>query len=877
MKILKIRALRGANYYSRYPVIYIQLDLGQLENIPSDKILDFKTRIEKILPSLIEHKCSLGYRGGFFERIERGTWAGHIAEHVAIELQCLAKMEVKFGKTYDTNDFGIYNVVYGYHDEEAGIEAGKYAVQIVDKLFINEKTEIKPIIDNLIEIRERNLFGPSTNSIVTEAKSRDIPIIRLNSESYVQLGHGIHQRRIQSTIIDTTSAIGVDLADDKMITKERLELMGIPVPEGFSVNNLEQAFEVADKIGYPLTIKPITGNFGRGITTNILTREDLETSFHNAKEINDNILVEKYLEGADYRILVIDGKFIAAARRDPAFVIGDGKSSILQLINEINLDPIRGIGHEKMLTRIKIDNMTERLLKHKQLTLDSILVKSEKLYIKSTANLSVGGTAIDVTDELHPMIKEMSERISQIIGLNIIGIDMIISDHRIPLSNDNGGVIEVNAAPGFRMHLNPSKGKPRNVAKNIIDMLFPPGSKHSIPIVAVTGTNGKTTTVRLISHILGLNGNRVGMTSTDGIVIANHSIIKGDYSGPEGANIVLMDSSVDHVVLEVARGGILRRGLGYHESDVSVLTNISDDHLGDDCINTLEDLTRLKGTIIENVKSSGYVVLNADDELVLTQKDNTKGQIILFSLDHNNPEILKHHAKGNTIVTVKDDTIIIQNKAFLSNIAKLIEVPLTFGGKALFNISNTLAAVAATYALGLNEKQIKAGIISFSPSIGLSPGRMNIIDMGIFKVMIDYSHNIGAVKAIGQMLPFVAPGKKIRMAVGTGNRRNQDIVEFGKSLAEFYDYIVITDTDPRDRPLGEAAKLVEQGLLEKGFSKDKMTIITDGRGATKKALNMASDGDIVVLQADDIQQVIRDVLDYKEIITKQILKGSITS
>ncbi|MFC2157466.1 cyanophycin synthetase [Acidobacteriota bacterium] len=871
MKILEIRALRGPNYYSRYPVIYMQVDLGELEERPSDKIPGFKARVEKILPSLIEHRCSLGFRGGFFERLDRGTWAGHITEHVALELQCLAQMEVGFGKTLGTGDPGIYNVIFRYRDEEAGIEAGKYAVEIVNRLFNNQKTEIQPIIERLKEIRENNLLGPSTHSIVSEAKKRGIPVIRLNNESYVQLGFGVRQRRFQATIIDSTSAIGVEIADDKNRTKELLSRMGIPVPKGYTVDTLPEALETAERIGYPVVIKPISGNHGRGITTNISTAADLKTSFQHAKKFSEELVVEGYLSGADYRILVINGKFAAAARRVPAYIVGNGKSTIQQLIDRINRDPNRGFGHEKILTRIKIDFMTERLLKQKHLTLQSIIPKNEKLYLKSTANLSAGGIAIDVTDEVHPMIKTISERISQIIGLNVIGIDMITTDHTIPLSNHNGGVIEVNAAPGFRMHVSPFEGKPRDVAGAVVDMLFPPGSKHDIPIVAVTGTNGKTTTIRLISHILGLNGNNVGMTSTDGIVIGNHTILEGDYSGPEGAKIVLMDASIDHAVLEVARGGIIRRGLGYEESDVAVITNITQDHLGEGGINTLEDLTRLKGTLVETVKPTGYSILNADDELVLSLKEQAKGQVILFSLDHDHPELLKHKADDNVIVTLTDGSLIIQKGSLVSTVAKVTEIPLTFGGNALFNVSNTLAAVAAAYALGLDEKQIRAGVISFSPSIGQSPGRMNIIDMGTFKVMVDYSHNIGAVIATGQMLPFVAPGKKIRMAVGTGNRRTQDIIDFGASLAEFYDHIVISDTDPRDRVPGETCELVQEGLIKAGYSKENIDIIINGREATQKALKMASDGDIVVIQADDIQQVIQDVLDYKAKLIQQIL------
>ncbi|MBN1539272.1 MAG: cyanophycin synthetase, partial [Candidatus Thermoplasmatota archaeon] len=561
MKILEIRALRGPNYFSRYPTIFLKLDIGELEQRPTDKVPGFRQNLEEMIPTLIEHRCSLGYRGGFLERVDKGTYAGHVVEHVAIELQCLARTEVGFGKTFDTNEKGIYHVVYRYRDEDMGIEAGKAAVRIVEGLFNNEKVEIRPIVYDLKEIRERNLYGPSTQAIVDEAKKRGIPVIRLNNESYVQLGYGVHQRKIQATMMDNTSAIGVEIADDKERAKELLSTMGIPVPRGYSVWNMEEAMDVADRIGYPVVVKPQVGNHGRGITTDIRTDEELKTAFENAKRIYDTVLIEKYLVGHDFRILVIDGKFTAAAKREPAYVVGDGRSTIGQLIEEMNKDPSRGFGHEKNLTRIKIDFMTERLLRMKQLTMDSILLEGQKIYIKSTANLSAGGRAIDVTDEVHPVNRAMAERISQIVGLNVMGIDLIAQDLTQPICDGCGGVIEVNAAPGFRMHLSPSEGKSRNVAGNILDMLYPPGSKFLVPIVAVTGTNGKTTTVRLISHILELNGGRVGMTSTDAVVINNDPILEGDYSGPGGAKVVLMDSTIDHAVLEVARGGILRRGL----------------------------------------------------------------------------------------------------------------------------------------------------------------------------------------------------------------------------------------------------------------------------------------------------------------------------
>jgi len=870
MRILEMRALRGPNYYSRYPVIYMKLDIGELEEEPTDKAPGFRENIENLIPSLVEHRCSLDIKGGFFKRVENGTWAGHVVEHIAIELQCLARTEVGFGKTFDTEKKGIYDIVYRYRDEEVGMEAGKAAVRIVENLFKGELTEIRPIVYDLKEIREKNLYGPSTQAIVDEAKKRGIPHIRLNDQSYVQLGHGIHQRRIQATMMDDTSALGVEIADDKERAKEILGSMGIPVPRGSSVRDIDEAKRMAGRIGYPVVVKPLIGNHGRGITTDVRTEEELETAFNNAGKVCSTVLVEKFLVGFDYRILVIDGKFAAAALREPAYVIGDGKSTVQELIDDINRDPSRGFGHEKNLTRIKVDYMTERLLAMKNLSLRSVLPEGEKFFIKSTANLSAGGRAVDVTDDVHPMIRSMAERISQMVGLNVMGIDMIAPSLHEPLCEGCAGVIEINAAPGFRMHLSPSEGTPRNVAANVIDMLFPPGSKHMVPIVAVTGTNGKTTTVRLISHILGLNGKNVGMTSTDAVVIDNVPILEGDYSGPGGAKTVLMDSTLDHAVLEVARGGLLRRGLGYDESDVGILLNVTSDHLGEGGINTLEDLARLKAVVVETVKPTGHAVLNADDPLVLPYQNETKGKVILFSLDPANPALKENLKKGNMNVTCKDGSMVIQKGGWTSTVAKVVEIPITYNGKALFNVLNAMAAVAATSALGLNEKQIRAGLVSFSPSIGLSPGRMNIMEVDNFKAVIDYGHNMGAIKATGELLPHLAPGRKIRMASGTGNRRDEDVVEYGLTLSKYYDHVVLTDTDRRGKAPGVVAELVHQGLLQGGFSEDQITLVLDGREATRAALDMAEKGDIVVLQADDVQLVIQDVMDYREKVKRAV-------
>ena len=863
MKIIEMRAIRGPNYYSRHPVIFMRLDLGELEEKPTDKIPGFKDNLAMMMPSLQQHKCSPGRVGGFYERLIRGTWAGHVVEHVALELQCLSGHEVAFGKTFDTDDYGIYNLVYRYVDEKTGMRAGEMAFNIVENLFKGIKTDVKPLIIELKEIAETSLLGPSTQSIVNEATRRGISHLRLNEHSYVQLGQGVHQRRIQATMMDNTSALGVEIADDKESTKKLLSSMGIPIPEGSSVETEEEALQSAEEIGYPVVVKPLVGNHGRGITVNITNREELKLAFEIADKICDTSLVEKYLEGFDYRILVIDGKFVAAALREPAYVIGNGTSSIGELINEINKDPDRGIGHEKSLTRIKIDYMTERLLAVRKLSLNSIPADGEKIYIKSTANISAGGTALDVTETVHPLNRLMAERISRIVGLNVIGIDVIADTLAKPLQRESSGVVEVNAAPGFRMHLNPTTGTPRNIAANVIDMLFPPGAAHAIPIVAVTGTNGKTTTTRLISHILGLNGSTVGMTSTDAVIIDNIPILQGDYSGPEGARKVMMDSTIDHAVFEVARGGILRRGLGFKESDVGILLNISSDHLGEGGIDTLEELTRLKSTVTESVKPTGHSVFNADDPLVLSCLDKGKGQPVLFSKDPEHPALKKNYDQGNLNVTIQEGTVIIQKKEWTSTVASVVEIPITFDGKAGFNVENVMAAVAATAALGLNETQIRAGLVSFSPSIGQSPGRMNVIEMGDFKVVVDYGHNIGAITATADFIKGLMPGRKIRMTSGVGNRRGDDILEFGETLSRYYDHIVLCDADPRERIPGETARIVKEGLLKGGFEPEMVTVVLDEIEATKAALEMAEKGDLVVLQADNVTRVIKDVLDYK--------------
>jgi cyanophycin synthetase len=869
MKVLETRALRGPNYYSKNPVIFMKLDIEELEVKPTDLVPNFKENISMMMPTLQEHTCSPGRVGGFYERLITGTWAGHVIEHVAIELQCLSGHPVTFGKTFTMNEEGIYNVVFRYLDENTGIRAGEMAVKIVVDLFNGKVTPIEPLVEELKRISSRSMLGPSTASIVDEAARRGIPSIRLNKDSYVQLGQGKYQRRIEATLMDNTSALGVEIAHDKERTKSILSSIGIPVPQGYSADTVEEAIEVANSVGYPVVVKPLSGNHGRGITINITNEEELVFAFKKAKEICDTVLIEQFLYGFDFRILVIDGKFVAAALREPAFVIGNGRDTIRQLIEETNKDPERGVGHEKSLTQITIDSMTEKLLELQELTLESKLSEGKKVYVKYTANLSSGGIAKDVTDTVHPSNKLMAERISQIIGLNVMGIDIIASSLEIPLHDQLAGIVEVNAGPGFRMHLNPSEGSPRNIASNIVDMLFPAETPHSVPVIAVTGTNGKTTTTRLIAHILEGSGAKVGMTSTDAVYINQVPLVEGDYSGPEGALKVLTDSTIDHAVLEVARGGILRRGLGFSESDVGVLLNISSDHLGENGIDSLEQLARLKSTVTEAVKESGYAVFNADDPLVLSCVDKTKASVILFSKDPQHPALKANQEKGNLNVITSDGMICVQKNGQRIEIASINDTPITFNGKAEFNIENVLAAVAVSIALGINTLKITQGLMSFTSSIDQTPGRMNIIDMGDFKVLVDYGHNAGAILATGDFLTGLMPGKKIRMSSSAGNRQDEHIFEYGLALSKYSTHIVLCDPDIRSRKLGETAEIVKQGLLKGGFTDEMITVIVDERLATQAALDMAGVGDLVVLQGDNVKQVIKDVLAYKEKLRSQ--------
>ncbi|WP_317898493.1 cyanophycin synthetase [Aurantibacillus circumpalustris] len=866
MQIIEIKTLRGPNYWSNYrkKLIVMKLDLQELEQSPTNKIPGFLERLKKMFPTMVSHRCSKDYEGGFFERVEEGTWMGHVIEHIALEIQTLAGMEVGFGRTRGTGATGIYNVVFSYMEENVGVFAAKAAVAIAQSIVDAKEYDLTTDIIDMRKMRERVRFGPSTGSIVDEAVARNIPYIRLNKESLIQLGYGKNQVRFRATMTDRTSSIAVDLASNKDETKRMLEEAAIPVAKGMCISQLEQVKEVIDYVKFPLVFKPLDGNHGKGATINVKTEEEAIEAFHHAKKYSYRIIVEKFIQGFDFRVLVINNRFIAAALREPAHVIGDGKSTLQQLIDTENNDPRRGYGHENVLTEITIDKETlDQIAKYKY-TLATVPKKNEKCYLKGTANLSTGGTSTDITDIMHPTNIFYCERISRVIGLDICGIDIMATNLSEPLESTGGVVLEVNAAPGFRMHLAPAVGLPRNVAAPVIDMLYPPGKDCRIPIIAVTGTNGKTTTTRLIAHIVKNNGYRVGFTTSDGIYVQNSMLTKGDTTGPISAEFILKDPTVEFAVLETARGGILRSGLGFGRCDVAVVTNIQEDHMGLSDINTLKDMANVKGVVVKSVKRDGYAVLNADNEYCVLLGKNADCNVAYFSLDENNKIIKEHCKKGGIAAIYENGFITIKKGEWKFRIDKVINIPLTFGGKVSFMISNVLAATLASYVYGFQIEDIKTNLETFIPSAAQTPGRMNVFDFKDYKVLIDFAHNPDGFKGIKEFLTSIESPLKIGIITGTGDRRDEDIREMGRISAEMFDHIIIRqDKFLRGRQAQEIVDLLFEGIKQHDKKKSYEYIPKEVE-ALKHAFTLAKPGAYIVALSDVIDNAIDVVHSYLE-------------
>lgn len=858
--------MRGPNYWSitRHKLIAMVLDLQEMDGKLSSELQGFNTRLEKMFPNLAEYKRSSREPEDFFGRADEGMLMSEVIEHIALEIQTLAGMDVSFGRTGYYGEKGVYNVVFAYLEEEVGKYAAAASVRICESLIKDQKYDFLQDIEEMREIRSSVRLGPSTLSIINEASSRNIPWIRLNKHSLFQLGYGARQKRIQATITSETSTIAVSLACDKVETKYLLEQAQIPVPVGEILRKEEDLEEVVKNIGFPLVTKPLDGNHGRGITINIKTWEDALKGFRKAKDISRYVLVERHTEGNDYRLLVINNKFVAAAKRTTAHIYGDGKRSIRELIDKVNSDPRRGVGHEQVLTRITLNDSTIDILNSQNLTPESILEKDRKLFLKDTANLSTGGTSTDVTDVVHPENVFMAERIANIIGLDICGIDIMTRNIKEPIINTGGVVLEVNAGPGFRMHLNPGSGLPRNVATPVIDKLFPNNSTGTIPIIAITGTNGKTTTTRLIAHIAKQEGYKVGYTTTDGVYIQNRLLMKGDCTGPVSAQFVLKDPTVNFAVLECARGGILRAGLGFNNCDIGIVTNVSEDHLGLNGIHSLEQLAKVKAIIPESVKNDGYSILNADDDLVYEMRNRVSSKVALFSMDENNPRIKKMQEEGGLTAVYENGYITICKGEWKLRVTKAITIPLTYGGKAKFMIQNVLPAVLAAHIKGISFNDIEVALQTFIPSPTQTPGRLNLFQFRNFKLLMDYAHNPSGMKALKEFTDEIDASYKVGIITGVGDRKKEDMIEVGKISAEMFDEVIIRqDQHLRGRSADEIIKYLREGIDLHDPSK-KTIVIKDEKEAVIYAIENARKGALIVICSEMIKEVTRLIQEMRE-------------
>jgi cyanophycin synthetase len=884
MRILDRSVFVGPSLYAHFPVIRLELDLGPLEAWPTGRLgPGFVDALVEALPGLHEHGCSYRTPGGLIRRMkeDEGTWLGHVMEHVAIELQNMAGEDVTFGKTRSIDDRpGVYSVIYEYAQREEGIEAGQLALRLLCSLLpadlraqldgdaVPEDWDWPEARDAFIRYAQRRALGPSTSSLVKAAESRGIPWLRLNEQSLVQLGHGKYQQRIQATVTGRTPHIAVELASDKEETNKILGSLGLPVPRQELVQSETGAIRAARRIGFPVVTKPYNGNHGRGISIRLTSDEEVIAGFNKAKEISRSVIVETYLEGDDHRLLVVNGELVAATRRTPGHVVGDGTHTIRQLVELVNQDPRRGVGHEKVLTRIELDAQAEMMMARAGVDADTVPEKDRVIYLRSTANLSTGGTATDVTDIIHPDNRDMAVRAIRAIGLDVGGVDFLSTNIAESYRNIGGGICEVNAAPGFRMHVAPSEGKSRDVAGPVIDMLFPPGTPSRVPIAAITGTNGKTTTSRMLAHIAKMAGYTPGLTTTDGVYIDGQRTVEGDMTGPVSARMVLADPQIDFAVLETARGGLLRAGMGVSEVDVGAVLNVQSDHLGMKGIDTLEQLGEVKRIVVEVAKECA--VLNADDPNVLRMGGYTDARVICYVTMNPSHGLVREHirAGGRACALeagVNGQMITLYDKGSHIPLLWTHLIPATLEGKALHNVQNAMFAAAMAYSLGLKLDAIRTGLRTFDSTFFQAPGRMNVFNEHPFKVLFDYGHNAHAVGAMADLAQRLdVSGRRLVVVAGPGDRRDEDLREIAQAVAGRFDhYICRRDDSLRGRAPDEVPKLIAAVLREHGVPEERITIIPDEQEAIDAGLRMARPGDLLLVFADALVRSWKQVIKFK--------------
>ncbi len=848
MDIKDIRIFRGRNVYSMQPVIKLTVELTEEQHGPTAKVKGFNDRLLSLFPGLNTHRCGIGEEGGFAKRLAEGTYPGHVAEHVILEMQNMLGYNVGYGNTRQEGDTAQYHIVYRYQNEQVGVACGKTVIGLMNALFEGKSPNLQPVLKELRLLASRTDLGPSTKAVYEEAQKRGIPVTRLGSDSLLQFGYGKYARRMEAALTDKPSCIAVNIAGDKHLTKELLRRHGVPVPAGEIAYSIGSALRHAGEIGYPVVVKPYDSNHGNGVTLNISSREGIPDAIRLALEYSSAAVVEKHIAGQDYRVLVVGDKVSAVARRQPPRVKGDGVSTVRQLTDRENENPLRGEDHTKPLTKIELDDAAVQTLSEAGLNPDSVVEKDIEVFLRKNANLSTGGTAVSCPEAIHPENAALAVRAAKALGLDIAGVDICSPDISVPLHENGGAVLEVNAGPGLRMHLMPSEGPPAPVAKDILDMLFPQGTPYTVPICAVTGTNGKTTVTRLIAHTLSLAGLKVGMTTTSGVYLGNECLLPGDNTGALSANIVLSHPETEAAVLETARGGIVRRGLGYDLADVGVVTNISEDHLGQDGINTLEDLAHVKALVVEAVKPWGSAVLNADDKMTPYFLKRVRCNVLMFAMNQDCVLLKEHLKQGGNAVWAHQGGLYAQYLGKTTILCRVEDIPITLKGMASCNVENALASAAAMLGLGIPENQIRRGLTSFRPDGEDNPGRFNIFEVGSAKVMLDYGHNIAGYS---QVIGFLKKqnAKRLVGVIGVpGDRQDESVKKVGALCGEHFQRLIIKeDADLRGRKPGEIAELLKKAAQKSGNPQLELEVCLKEEDALSKAVATAQPGDFIAV------------------------------